>query len=131
MIVLKHLGSGRNGAEVLERQRQKSDAGLCPESLALIIQAKPRRGCDLPYDHEVARPESHRAQWLALPENAESETPGIDTPSGELVPVVAKDNTRTLLWSAVGPGGEERALVRAMNPPCGNLGQGREILLTR
>jgi hypothetical protein len=72
VVVLKHLGSGRDGTEVLERQGQKADARLCPESMALIIQAKPREGCDLPYNHEVARSERRHAQWLALPENAES-----------------------------------------------------------
>ena len=116
---------------MVKRQGQKADARLCPISVTLIIQAKPRGGRDLPDNQEVARPKGHHAQWLTLPENTERKTPPVDAPVGELAPVIAKDNARSIAWHTVGPGGQERALVRPVDSLCGNLGQGPELLLPR
>src|SRR5688572_20896579 len=87
MVVLEHLGECRGGAEVVEGQGEQTDPGLGSVAFALVLDAQPGRGRDLPNDREVACPDVDETDRLACVEDAEPELPGRDAPCSKVVPV--------------------------------------------
>jgi hypothetical protein len=111
IVVLEHFCTRSACAEVVEGQGEQTSTRFGPVALAVVIDAKPRRGGDFPDDREITGSQRDHAQGFALAEDTESESPCCRVPSSKVAPLSLEDILSTILGAALGPRRQERPLV--------------------
>jgi hypothetical protein len=78
---------------------------------------------------EVSGPQRHAAEGLVVAEDAETETPVVGGPRGELTPIALEYVPRARLGTALRPWRQKGTFGRPMDARGGDVGQGSELRL--